>query len=180
MNTNNCTACNEHGIIYVRAGVPNLIDTCPSCLGVGGTVNFVRFAQEMATLAHRGQYRRDRYGVVTNECYIYHCKRVAERFDDWPAAQATAWLHDTIEDHPDKVSRLKLELAGIPQDVIMAVEAITKMPGEDYLTYMQRVKVNRIARAVKIRDIIDNLASDPTDRQIDKYAYALWFLVRED
>ena len=105
---------------------------------------------------------------------------MARHFDEWPAAQATAWLHDGMEDHPDKVDRTKLEVAGIPQDVIEALEAITKRKGEDYIVYLQRVKANRIARAVKIRDVIDNLASDPTDRQIDKYSYALWFLVRED
>jgi hypothetical protein len=85
-----------------------------------------------------------------------------------------------MEDHPDKVNRVTMEAAGIPHDVITAVEAITKGKGEDYVNYLQEVKLNRIARAVKIRDIIDNLASDPTDRQIEKYAYALWFMVRED
>ena len=177
---NNCARCRQWGIIYTQPGIPNLLTTCPDCKGIEGSITFVTFAQEFATLAHRGQYRRDKQGKSTNEAYIHHCERVARHFDEWPAAQATAWLHDTVEDHPDKVSRTKLEVAGIPQDVIEAIEAITKMPGEDYVTYLQRVKINRIARAVKIRDIADNLASDPTDRQIEKYAHALWFLVRED
>lgn len=180
MNTNNCATCKTWGIIYVRPGIPNLFTTCPDCKGIEGTVTFVTFAKELATLAHRGQYRRHKDGTASNEAYIHHCERVARHFDEWPAAQATAWLHDSMEDHPDKVNRVALEAAVIPQDVIAAIEAITKMPGEDYITYLQRVKANRIARAVKIRDIIDNLASDPTDSQIEKYAHALWFLVRED
>jgi len=177
---NTCATCKEWGIIFVKPGIPNLFTTCPDCKGIGGTVTFVTFAQEIATLTHRGQYRRHKDGTPSNEAYIHHCERVARHFDEWPAAQATAWLHDGMEDHPDKVDRTKLEVAGIPQDVIEALEAITKRKGEDYIVYLQRVKANRIARAVKIRDIIDNLASDPTDRQIDKYSYALWFLVRED
>jgi (p)ppGpp synthase/HD superfamily hydrolase len=175
-----CKKCAGWGIIYVKAGVPNLTGVCPVCNGIDGTTKFVDWAMEIATLAHGGQYRRDRHGTPTNEAYIHHCRRVAERFelfDDWPAAAAVAWLHDTKEDHPDKVTRIKLEVAGIPQDVIEAWEAISKEPGEDYWNYLMRVRANRIARAVKIRDIIDNLASDPTDKQIEKYAYALNFLV---
>ncbi|MGV0949286.1 MAG: hypothetical protein ACOYB3_01345 [Azonexus sp.] len=177
---NTCSTCNAWGIIFVRPGIPNLVTTCPDCRGIGGTVRFVDMARELATLAHSGQYRRDKHGTPTNEAYIHHCKRIAERFDVWPAAQATAWLHDAMEDHPDKVNRVVMEAANIPQDVITAVEAITKGKGEDYVNYLQEVKANRIARAVKIRDVIDNLASDPTDRQIEKYSHALEFLVRED
>lgn len=177
---NNCTTCKSSGVVFVSRGIPRLVTTCPDCRGIDGLSMFAMFAQEIATLAHRGQYRRDKHGTTTNEAYIHHCERVARRFDEWPAAQATAWLHDTMEDHPEAVTRIKLEVAGIPQDVIEAVEAITKDIGEDYINYLQRVKINRIARAVKIRDVIDNLASDPTDGQIERYAYALMFLVRED
>lgn len=177
---NTCKTCNSWGIIFVKPGIPNLVNVCLDCKGVGGSHPFVTYAQEIATLAHRGQYRHNKNGDYTNEAYIHHCGRVAERFDEWPAAQATAWLHDTMEDCPDKVNRASLEVSGIPQDVITAVEAITKGKGDEYITYLQQVKFNRIARAVKIRDIIDNLASDPTDRQIEKYAHAMWFLVRED
>jgi (p)ppGpp synthase/HD superfamily hydrolase len=174
-----CEYCAGYGIKYVKAGVPNLITTCPDCKGIGGTTRFVDWASEIATLAHRGQYRRDRHGNPTNEAYIHHPKRIADKFDDWPAAQAAAWLHDVLEDNKGW-TRLKLEVAGIPQDVIEAVESMTKGNHEDYGHYLAGLKNNSIARAVKIRDIIDNLASDPTEGMIRKYADALFFLVLED
>ena len=181
---NTCKKCNEWGVVYAKAGIPNLVEVCPECKGTDGTIRFVDTAREIATKAHAGQYRHDRHGVPTNEAFIHHPKRVSERFDEWPAAQATAWLHDggemLPEGHPRYVNRASLERLNIPQSVIAAFEAITRGRGEDYLSYIQRVKINRIARAVKIRDIIDNLASDPSDSMIDRYAYALNVLVRED
>lgn len=140
-------------------------------------MKYVQTSQEIATVTHRGQYRRHKDGRPSNEAFIHHCRRISEKFDDWPEAQALSWLHDTIEDHPEKVSYEMLAQAGIPQSVLDALKAITKIKGEPYDAYLRRVKDNVIARAVKIRDNIDNLASDPTDAQIIKYTHSLSFLV---
>lgn len=173
----NCENCAGYGIKFVKAGIPNIIDVCPDCNGVGGTTRFVDCAREIATLANRGQYRRGPDGQPSNEAYIHHCKRIADRFENDPAAEALAWLHDTMEDHPDKVDRLKLEVAGIPQRVIEAVEVITKRKGERYGVYLLRVKQNPLACRVKIRDMLDNLGSDPTDQQIVKYSTGILYLL---
>jgi len=39
------------------------------------------------------------------------------------------------------------------------------------------VKCNELARKVKIADMLSNLADNPTDKQIKKYAKGLLFLV---
>ena len=66
-----------------------------------------------------------------------------------------AWLHDILEDTKTKAEDLLK--AGISPWVVVAVVALTKLPGEDYTAYLRRVKENPAAREVKIRDILHNL-----------------------
>ena len=72
-------------------------------------------------------------------------------------AGAAAWLHDVLEDCD--VDAAELAAAGIPQDVIDAVQALTKRAGEDLQAYCSRVLANPTALRVKRADIEDN--TDP-------------------
>jgi (p)ppGpp synthase/HD superfamily hydrolase len=105
-------------------------------------------AIRIAVEAHRGQ--KDRAG----QPYILHPLSVMARVKT-PRAKMVAILHDVLED--TKVSRSDLEAAGIPHDVLGAVECLTKKQGEAYDSLIARAKANSLARVVKIADLEDNM-----------------------
>ena len=137
------------------------------------SVDQLSLAKNLASKAHCGQFRRD--GETP---YINHPASVAKRCKmqaDGEVYQAVAWLHDSIEDsHLTSEDLLRF---GVKLGIINAVVAITKVDGEDYEKYLDRVKANPLARVVKIQDMLDNLASSPTDKQILRYAKGLQFLL---
>lgn len=131
----------------------------------------IKRALELAERAHAGQFRRD--GKTP---YITHPLRVANRLAAKGESEeviAAGLLHDYLEENPKFWS----QPADVPANVVYAVIALTKGEGEDYSSYLERVKENPIARKIKVADILDNLGDDPSDYQIRKYAKALLFLV---
>lgn len=64
-------------------------------------------------------------------------------------------LHDIVEDTPVTFDDLLAE--GFAPDVVDAVRALTKLPGEDRLDAARRAAANPIARAVKLADVADNM-----------------------
>ena len=68
-----------------------------------------------------------------------------------------AWLHDVMEDCG--LGELDLMAAGMPREVVAAVEAVTHRPHEPRTDYYARVRANDLARVVKLADVADN--SDP-------------------
>ncbi|MFJ6416988.1 HD domain-containing protein [Paeniglutamicibacter sp. NPDC091659] len=115
---------------------------------------FVEIAEAMARSAHAGQF--DKSGVD----YITHPARVAERVlrqGGADEAVAAAWLHDVLEDCD--VSAADLAAAGIPDAVIDAVQAVTKIDGEAPEDYCARILASPTALRVKRADIDDN--TDP-------------------
>lgn len=109
-------------------------------------------AREIATTAHAGQ--RDKAGLP----YIEHVLRVAENFPEDSAEHIAALLHDVVEDTDWTLSRLRAD--GFPDEILAAVDALTKREGENRMDAARRAKVNPIARAVKLADNADN--TDPT------------------
>lgn len=130
-----------------------------------GTSTVARVAS-IAALAHKGQFRRD--GITE---YIEHPRNVAEKVKGDEKAEMVAWLHDIIEDTNETVETLKDK--EVPQDVIEAVVALTKLKDEEYDEYLSRVKQNELAVKVKIADMLHNLSDSPTKRQIKKYTRGL-------
>jgi (p)ppGpp synthase/HD superfamily hydrolase len=129
---------------------------------------------KLAKDAHAGQFRRD--GVTP---YIKHPMQVADRVRHLGHEYVcVAYLHDVLED--TKVTYSDLENEGIPENIIKAVEILSKNlynENVSYDQYLSCVKKNELARKVKIADMISNLADNPTDKQIKKYAKGLLFLV---
>ena len=110
--------------------------------------HIVETALSIATEAHRDQ--RDKAGAP----YILHPIRVMlAQTDD--AARAAALLHDVIEDCGWTAEGLAE--AGIPSQVVVAVEALTRRPGEDYMDFVRRAAADPIAKRVKLADVEDNL-----------------------
>lgn len=133
-----------------------------------------RLALEIAEKAHAGQV--DKGGNP----YINHPKQVASGFDD-EVYQVTALLHDVIED--SDVILDDLINNGITPIVVDAIFALTKQPNEEYWSYLDRVKVNPIARQVKLADIEHNMdmarIEYPTDKdheRLRKYKKAYQYL----
>lgn len=129
----------------------------------------VERAEALARSAHAGQFRRD-----GRTPYIVHPQAVALRVAGDPLAQASAWLHDVLED--TAVTEEAMRAQRIPEEVIACVRQLTKPDGADYEAYLLEVKANRLARKVKIADMLSNLADAPTDKQIVKYAKGLLIL----
>jgi len=70
-------------------------------------------------------------------------------------AQCVALLHDVIEDSPITYEDL-LMIYHLPKDIADAVLILTKTKGEDYSLYLKRVKENKLARVVKLSDLLHN------------------------
>jgi len=131
--------------------------------------NYLERAINIASEAHVGQI--DKGG----EPYILHPLRVMYKMDTHEE-MATAVLHDVIED--TDVTTAILRHFEIPEDVIIAVDLLTKKEGQDYYDYMQLIKHNRVAIKVKIADLEDNMditrldnLGEPlsTHKQLTKY-----------
>lgn len=119
--------------------------------------DLVNEAREIATKAHQGQLDK------TGAPYIGHPARVAGHVaqhaagEDLEIARAVAWLHDVVEDTRVSLGDLAQQF---PDEIVAAVDAMTKRADEERDAYYRRVRSNRIARAVKQADLDDN--TDPT------------------
>ena len=98
--------------------------------------------------AHAGQ--TDKSG----EPYVLHPLRVMMRLSS-PTERIVALLHDVVEDSDISLQRLADE--GFSVEVVDAVGALTKHPGEDYDAFIDRVSRDPLAVRVKIADIQDNI-----------------------
>jgi len=127
-------------------------------------------AQEIATQAHEGQFRRD--GITP---YIKHPEAVASFFKKGSMAWQVAWLHDVLED--TKWTEDDLVKAGMDDWVIVNVKWLTHRKEETYAQYITRVAHSEISKRIKIADIFANLSDSPTDRQKEKYRKALAVLL---
>ncbi len=116
-------------------------------------------AIQLAARAHAGQF--DKAG----EPYILHPLRVMLRVESCEERIA-AVLHDVVEDTDTTLDDLARE--GFSQQVIEAVEALTKRPGEGRLQAAARAARNNIAQAVKLADNSENMdlsrIPDPTEK----------------
>ncbi len=132
-----------------------------------GKDSMVHVALKLATIAHSGQF--DKGGKP----YILHPISVA-KIVETEEEKTVALLHDVIEDTPVTLEELREN--GFPESVVVAVDVLTKRPGVDYEDYIQGVKQNTLALAVKIADMTHNMdlsrIQNPTTKdyaRIEKY-----------
>lgn len=105
-------------------------------------------AAYLCVTKHSGQ--RDKMGCA----YFQHPMRVAMKCEK-DEEKIVALLHDTLED--TDVTREFLLEQGFPEEIIEAIESVTRRPEEDYFDFIKRAKQNQIGRVVKIHDLEDNL-----------------------
>lgn len=135
-------------------------------------------AIEIATEAHKGQY--DKAG---ND-YIGHPLRVME-MGKTENEKIVGVLHDVVEDTDWTFEALAAE--GFSEEVIAALRCVTKLSeNENYDDFIERVKKNPLAVAVKINDLSDNMdirrlpyLSDKDVKRLKKYLKAYKRLVGE-
>lgn len=128
-------------------------------------------AIEIATEAHQGQF--DKAG----RDYIGHPLRVME-MGKTDEEKIVGVLHDVIEDTDWTFEKLSEE--GFSQEIISALRCVTKLSeNENYDDFIDRVKKNPMAVAVKINDLTDNMdirrlpcLSDKDVKRLKKYLKA--------
>lgn len=105
-------------------------------------------AIQIAVQAHAGQTD------WSGHPYILHPMRIMLKMDNI-TEKIIAILHDVVED--TKVTLSNLEAEGFPKHILDAVEALTRIEGEDYTIYVERVAGNYLARKIKLADLEDNM-----------------------
>lgn len=137
----------------------------------------VRTAQSWAEKRHEGQVDK------SGKPYVEHPARVAGRMET-PEEQVVGWLHDTVEDTGLSLEEVERQFG---PETAAAVDAVSRRDGEAWEDYLERVKQNPTARAVKISDLIDNSNLSRLDRitmkdvrRQEKYNRALQFLMEEN
>lgn len=107
----------------------------------------IDIALAIAKKAHAGQV--DKAGVD----YIQHPLYVASQVKT-EQEKTVALLHDVIEDSDVTVDDLLA--SGFSNEVVTAVQILTKKKGQSYQEYLEKVKSNNLARVVKLADLKHN------------------------
>jgi len=110
----------------------------------------------LAMKAHRGQI--DRGGSP----YILHPMRVMLRLKT-ESEMIVGILHDVVED--SQITIDDLHEKGFSEEVVAAIDCLTKREGEDYDIYIERIRPNPLAVRVKVADLEDNMDG----RRLDNY-----------
>ena len=135
-------------------------------------------ATEIATEAHKGLFDK------SGKDYIEHPLRVME-MGQTEYEKIVGVLHDVIEDTDWTFEKLSEE--GFSQEIISALRCVTKLSeNENYDDFIERVKKNPLATAVKINDLTDNMdirrlpyLSDKDVKRLKKYLKAYKKLIGE-
>ena len=128
-------------------------------------------AIELAKQHHEGQ--TDKAGKP----YIEHPLRVMNQVES-EEEKIVAVLHDIVEDTDISLNDLRNE--GFSEEVVSAVECLTKQDGENYDSYIERISFNPLAVKIKLADLEDNRdltrlpqVTDKDLERLEKYDKAL-------
>ncbi len=126
--------------------------------------------------AHQGQ--KDKAGAP----YILHPLRMMQQMET-ETEQVVAVLHDVVEDTTWTLEGLRGE--GFSEEVIAAVDCLTRRTDESYEAFIERARDNPIARRVKLADLADNMdirrigtLTDKDMARLKRYHQA-WLRLRE-
>jgi len=134
-------------------------------------------AVKIADKAHRGQ--TDKFGAP----YIGHVMRVMN-YGKTYNEKIVGVLHDIIEDCPE-ISYEYLLKEGFPNDIVFAIECLTKNPPEqDYTEFIKQTERSPLAVAVKLNDLRDNMdltrftkpMTEKDAKRLNKYLTAYLYL----
>ena len=88
--------------------------------------------------------------------YVFHPFHLAEQMDD-EYSVVVALLHDVVEDGEITLEELRREY---PNEIVEAISLMTHDVNVDYFEYVKAIKMNTLARKVKLADLKHN--SDKT------------------
>lgn len=111
-------------------------------------MDLIEQSLRIALNAHAGQL--DRAGKP----YILHPLRMMTKMET-DEEMSVAILHDVVEDAD--ITAEDLFGKGIPKRVVDAVQALSKIDGETYEQFIDRVMEDNLAQKVKKVDIEDNI-----------------------
>lgn len=130
----------------------------------------------LAAKAHAGQL--DKAG----EPYILHPIRVMMRLAD-DTARIVAVLHDVVED--TKVTLDDLRREGFSEEIVLAVEKLSRRKDETYEQFVERIRPDPLARRVKLADLEDNMdlrrripLDEKAFQRLDRY-WRAWARLRD-
>jgi hypothetical protein len=121
----------------------------------------------VAIRAHEGQKRKSGEPYITHPLAVCEAVKTVEE-------KTVAILHDVVEDSNITLDDLRKDF---PENIVDAVDHVTRRDGEKYKDFIIRAKRNEIARVVKIADIEHNLKTLPEHHTLRKrYNGALYAL----
>ena len=133
-------------------------------------------AMKLCFEAHKNQ--KDKSGIP----YVFHPFHLAEQMEE-ELSTVVALLHDVVEDTAYTFDDLRN--MGYPEKVLEALMLLTHDDATPYLSYVERLKDNPIAKAVKLADLrhnsdlsrLDHIDQKALDR-VEKYKKAIALLER--
>ena len=141
---------------------------------MGYEIKDLNKAYEIASMAHKNQ--KDKGGIE----YINHPVAVSILVGSLEE-KIVALLHDVVED--THVTLEELKSFGFNDNVITAIDAISKKDAESIDDYMNRVKNNKLACSVKKADLLHNMdisrlkvVKKKDLERLDKYQYIYNYL----
>lgn len=130
----------------------------------------------IAATAHAGAVDK------ANAPYILHPIRLMLALED-EVSRIVAVLHDVVEDSkpPKRWGFTELQAEGFSEEVLAALDCVTRRNEETYEAFIDRCLPNTTARKVKIADLNDNLdirrigheLTDKDVQRIRRYQHAL-------
>lgn len=134
---------------------------------------FHELAFQIAKKAHSKQV--DKAG----KDYILHLMKVAS-YMDTDTEKAVAYLHDVLEDTNVTEDELRNMF---PNEIVDGVITLTHRKDESYFEYISRVSTSKLAKKIKVADLLHNLditrIKEPTKQdyqRLEKYKKAILYL----
>lgn len=131
-------------------------------------------AIQLASTKHYGQ--RDKSGKP----YIFHLLHVMNNVNNL-SSKIVAILHDILED-TDMTKNDLLNL-GFCENIVEAIDVLTKTKQEVYMDYIKKVNQNPIAKEVKLADLKHNMdltrletISEKDLKRVEKYVKSYKYL----
>lgn len=138
-------------------------------------MNSILKAFLIAFKVHKGQKDLSGKPYILHPLYVsLHCQGKNEKI--------VGLLHDVIEDSDMGVWELRKDF---DDEIIKAVDALTRKPYVEYDDYIEVVAENELAKSVKIQDLkhnmMENRIKNPTEKDIkrrEKYQRAYRYLTK--
>ena len=131
-------------------------------------------AMKLCYAAHKDQV--DKSGLP----YVHHPFHLAEQMETEDTV-TVALLHDVVEDTDYTLEDIRA--MGFPEQVIRALALLTHDPSVPYMDYVAEIRIDPIAKEVKLADLKHNrdlsrldVVDERAMERVEKYAKAIKLL----